>query len=99
MKSSHDYENDELFVTTREIKEGLKEGMIKSSQMECFDISSKTYDKLKKGTIKFTRLGKRNGVVDVEEEIADRKAKRLDCNYPATKCTCVIKKQEVKSIA
>lgn len=88
MNQKHDYENDELFVTIKEIKEGLKEGMTKSSQMECFDISSETYNKLKKGTIKFARLGKRNGVVDVDEEMAYRKARRLDCNYPAIKCTC-----------
>ena len=100
MKSRHDYENDELFVTPQEIKDGLKEGMTKSSQMECFDISSETYNKLKKGTIKFARLGRRNGVVDVDEVLQLRKEKRyIECNYPATKCTCVIKKQEVKTIA
>ena len=93
MKIQHDYTNDSIYVTTKEIKEGLVEGMTKKLQMECFDISSQTYDKLKKGIIPHAKIGKHNGVVDIDEEMNERKQGLHKCNYPISKCTCEAKEQ------
>ena len=88
MNAKHDYENDPIYVTTDEIKESLKEGSNKASMLDGFDISSETYNKLKKGEIKFARLGKNNAFVDIDEELTERKEKLQVCNYPMSKCIC-----------
>ena len=93
MKTQHDFTNDPIFVTTDEIKSGLVHGINKSSQMECFDISSEIYDKLKKGIITHAKIGKHNGVVDIDEELEERKQGLHKCNYPVSKCACEAKEK------
>ena len=94
MNGKHDYENDPIYVTTKEIKEGLKSGeMSKKSSMECFDISSEQYDKLKKGLIPAVKMGKNNRLEDVEEYLEERRKGTDGCNYPISKCSCKESKQ------
>ena len=91
MNNKHDYENDPIYVTRKEIMETLQQDGSKKSMVECFDIKPELYDKLKKGLIPAVRLGKHNGVVDIDEELQERKQGLHKCNYPITKCTCEAK--------